>query len=842
MPRAARSARASRWRIRTLRCRAACAAPCASCSRGSPWPRTYPRRPRAGRCHGPRRRRRAPRALSPWRRRRPCLAERARMFKRRRNQVSPPAVVRAGAASASAQRLTVEELEPWILMSADAAVGLTLLSEPLAAEDEVFQLLAASDPVAAAGQVSAGGEAAAFANSTAQPETTSRVELVFIDARVAADESVLADLAAQTARGSRLEVIVVHSRLDGLAQIDAALAGREDIAALHIVSHGDDGRLLLGNGVLDAAALEARAGELSAWRGALTADADILLYGCNTGAGAGGLALVQTLASLTGADVAASDDATGYAARGGDWQLEVRTGPIDTGVVFGTAFQQSWQGTLPITTGTTTDSGTAGATSLTWSHTVASGTDRLLVVSGAASSGTGVTSVTYGCQALTLLDSATSGGGGAAKSQLWYLVAPAQGTANVVVNVNQSASFGASATTFFGVDQTQPFGTTATAIGVGTTISGATVTSAAGELVVDSVVILNRSPLASGAGQTQLFGLGGAGGALASSTEPGAASVTMSWTGSGSGSGTVEWALVAAPIKPSVNTAPVLDVTKSPALTAINENAGAPVGAVGTLVSSLVDFAVPSGQVDNVTDADSGAVLGIAVTAANATNGTWWYATNNGGSWLALGAVSDANARLLAADGATRLYFQPNASYNGTIANAVTFRAWDRTSGSNGATVATTTNGGSSAFSTATDTASLLVNDVNSVAAGTTSSGSTAAGTSLTWSETVAAGADRLLVVTVAVHGDKTNITSVTYGGQALTLLASANRPGGGGDKTEMWYMVAPTVGAANVVITTAQNTSIVGSATTFYDVDQTTPFRASATANGKASHPITVH
>ena len=65
------------------------------------------------------------------------------------------------------------------------------------------------------------------------------------------------------------------------------------------------------------------------------------------------------------------------------------------------------------------------------------------------------------------------------------------------------------------------------------------------------------------------------------------------------------------------NQAPVLDATKAPTLTSENEDAGAPVGAVGTLVSQLVDFAVPSGQVDNVTDVDSGALLGIAITAVN---------------------------------------------------------------------------------------------------------------------------------------------------------------------------------------------------------------------------------
>ena len=165
----------------------------------------------------------------------------------------------------------------------------------------------------------------------------------------------------------------------------------------------------------------------------------------------------------------------------------------------------------------------------------------------------------------------------------------------------------------------------------------------------------------------------------------------------------------------ATNTASTLDATKSPTLNAVTEDAGAPSGAVGTLISQLVDFASPSGQVDNVTDPNTGAVLGIAITAVNSSNGTWLYSTNDGASWSALGAVSDAAARLLAADAGTRLYFQPNADYNGTLADAITFRAWDQTSGSNGTLADTSANGGTTAFSTATDTASLVVNAVNDV-------------------------------------------------------------------------------------------------------------------------------
>ncbi len=161
------------------------------------------------------------------------------------------------------------------------------------------------------------------------------------------------------------------------------------------------------------------------------------------------------------------------------------------------------------------------------------------------------------------------------------------------------------------------------------------------------------------------------------------------------------------------NTAPTLDATKSPVLAPVGEDAAAPVGAVGTLVSSLVDFASPSGQVDNVTDPDGGALLGIAVTAVDNSNGIWSYSTDGGSTWSALGAVGNASARLLAADAGTRLHFQPNANFNGTLAGAITFRAWDRTSGANGALVDTSANGGATAFSTSTDTARLTVTAVN---------------------------------------------------------------------------------------------------------------------------------
>ena len=160
----------------------------------------------------------------------------------------------------------------------------------------------------------------------------------------------------------------------------------------------------------------------------------------------------------------------------------------------------------------------------------------------------------------------------------------------------------------------------------------------------------------------------------------------------------------------SVNDAPVLDNSGDVALNTQAEDAGAPSGAVGTLISDLVSLDAGSG---NVTDVDNSATTGVAITGADTTNGTYFYSTNGGSTWIALGSVSDSSARVLRADSNTRIYFQSDQDYNGTVEDAITFRAWDRTQGSAGTLQDASTNGGTSAFSSDTETADITVTAVN---------------------------------------------------------------------------------------------------------------------------------
>jgi hypothetical protein len=156
-----------------------------------------------------------------------------------------------------------------------------------------------------------------------------------------------------------------------------------------------------------------------------------------------------------------------------------------------------------------------------------------------------------------------------------------------------------------------------------------------------------------------------------------------------------------------VNIAPTL-IDQSPTFGTIpNTQTGFPTGPLGTLVSDIVNTT----GIGNFSDPDSGTQVGLVITATDTSHGTWWYTTNGGTNWTDVSAVSNTNALLLKADANSRLYFQlSSSSFSGTLNSAITFRAWDQTSGAAGTRVDASTNGGSTPFSSTTDTASLSAN------------------------------------------------------------------------------------------------------------------------------------
>src|SRR5690606_431113 len=150
-------------------------------------------------------------------------------------------------------------------------------------------------------------------NLAATPTGTAdnRQEVVFIDNQVKNYQQLLSGLKP----GS--EVVVLDGSKDGLQQIADYLNGRSGIDAIHIISHGDVGKVQLGNDWLDSSDLASRSATLNAIGQALDKDGDILLYGCQVGANGAGRDFIEALANATGADVAASDNLTGATSKGG---------------------------------------------------------------------------------------------------------------------------------------------------------------------------------------------------------------------------------------------------------------------------------------------------------------------------------------------------------------------------------------------------------------------------------------------------------------------------------------------------------------------------------------------
>jgi len=152
------------------------------------------------------------------------------------------------------------------------------------------------------------------------------------------------------------------------------------------------------------------------------------------------------------------------------------------------------------------------------------------------------------------------------------------------------------------------------------------------------------------------------------------------------------------------NAAPVLTVSGTAHLDAI-PNTISSISNVGILVGDLIARMGPGG---GITDTDPGAVQGIAIVGLlGESTGSWEYSTNDGASWAAVAATGSINARLLAANPGNRVRYVPNPGFTGQVKFA--FVAWDQTTGVNGSLFNAGARGGTTAFSTLWDYATLQV-------------------------------------------------------------------------------------------------------------------------------------
>jgi uncharacterized repeat protein (TIGR01451 family) len=165
-------------------------------------------------------------------------------------------------------------------------------------------------------------------------------QLIFVDPNVKDYATLLKGLPPS-------QVIVLDPNRDGVEQMTAAIAQRQNLTGIHILSHGQPESVMLGRTQLNRVTLDRYAAQLQQWSRSLANNADILFYGCDLVGNAAGETLIQTLSQLTGADIAASTNRTGSAKLGGDWVLEQQTGSIETPLAFTPEARNAYPGVLP---------------------------------------------------------------------------------------------------------------------------------------------------------------------------------------------------------------------------------------------------------------------------------------------------------------------------------------------------------------------------------------------------------------------------------------------------------------------------------------------------------------
>jgi Domain of unknown function (DUF4347) len=184
-------------------------------------------------------------------------------------------------------------------------------------------------------------------------------EIAFVDRNLDDLATLLAGLRPE------LDLILLSDDEPALCQIARPVRCWNRFDTIHVIAHGRVGEVSFGAGALSLENLAGHAADLRAIGQALGKDGKLLLWSCQTAAGARGSAFVEALESATGAKVRAAAGTIGSQSLGGGWQLDVSSGKETVAAPLTAQGIAGYAGVLaPKTkaslTAITTDSGTAG--------------------------------------------------------------------------------------------------------------------------------------------------------------------------------------------------------------------------------------------------------------------------------------------------------------------------------------------------------------------------------------------------------------------------------------------------------------------------------------------------
>jgi cyclophilin family peptidyl-prolyl cis-trans isomerase len=229
--------------------------------------------------------------------------------------------------------------------------------------------------------------------------------------------------------------------------------------------------------------------------------------------------------------------------------------------------------------------------------------------------------------------------------------------------------------------------------------------------------------------------------------------------------------------------APVL-TAHSPSLGTIDDET--------TKTISLATFINNGSGTTTITDQDTNAVLGGIVLTSAIGDGTWQYSLD-GTTFTDVGAISANSALLL--PGTAQFRYIPDNQHAETA--TISYHAWDTSSGSPGDRVdvsQSSETGGSTAFSTASDTASLTVTQARYTKV-----------TGISPAFGASAGGTQVVITGV----DFTGATAVKFGSTAATSYTVNS-------DTQITAASPAGTGLVDVTVTTASGTSTTAAADQF--------------------------
>ena len=138
----------------------------------------------------------------------------------------------------------LEELEPRQLFSGGIEGVLVENTEP---DQAIYQDINSNGDVQA--------QTVGTDSDSSEAVDNLRQELVLIDTDVENYQQLLNDILAQDDEERHIEVILLDNQRDGIEQISEALTNYQNLDALHLISHGSEGSIDMGNSQLDEESL-----------------------------------------------------------------------------------------------------------------------------------------------------------------------------------------------------------------------------------------------------------------------------------------------------------------------------------------------------------------------------------------------------------------------------------------------------------------------------------------------------------------------------------------------------------------------------------------------------------